>query len=299
LVVVGWPQAELARWEDSDGVVARRFVDLCRRYGWILRPEELMPDEIAALDAVAAQTGEDLVWRGSASASSGFLPLGTGDGLVPLRWEGDLPPGEPGRVESESRAWLASARRIRWEEVVEMLDLTGAENRAFQQQRDGAGLFSPIRAAYLRDKSGANLAIYLVGTRRPHALLWRLELNRAFEETVVPLAHGLLVETAADPTRSPMVASGALANGDPSALDAAHRRLFARRLLASRSRVYGRSDRILLSLAAEAPRGTTLIVDARASNDPFIAAFRVGERLGPAATRGDGLLRELGQRDPS
>jgi hypothetical protein len=297
-VVVGWPRAELARWEDADGVVGRRLADLCRLEGWILRPEELHRDEAALLAAAERETGDDLVWRAGTDGGTGYLPLGVDEGVVPLRWEGTLPPGEPARLEAESKPWLASARRMRWEEVVEILDLTAEENRAFQLQRDGAGPFASIRAAYLRDKSGANVAIYLAGTRRPRALLWRLELNRAFEETVSPLAASLLAE----PLPAILAARGAGAPPgdarDPGARDAARRRLFARRLLASRSRVYGRADRILLSLAAEAPRGTMLIVDARDSRDPFVAVLVVGQRLGRSTDRGSRLRDRLERGGP-
>jgi hypothetical protein len=181
---------------------------------------------------------------------------------------------------------------MRWEEVVEILDLTAVENRAFQLQRDGAGPFAELRRAFLRDKSGANLAIYLAGTRRPPALIWSLELSSAFEETIVPLAAAAAAGATIAPTRAaPSAIESAFM--DPAQLEESRRRLFARRLLASRGRVYARCDRVLLSLSVDAQRGSLLVVDARDSRDPFVAVLGADADLGDAADRGERLARRL------
>lgn len=279
VLLVVWPQAELSRWQDSDGVPGRRFFDLCRRDGWILRPAELSGEEAKALHWAGQRAGDDLLWRAAGGDGGGFLVLGRGDGAVHLRWEGVPPAGDPSRLEDESRAWLPSTRRMRWEEVVEILDLTAGENRAFQEQREEGNAFGLVRAAYLRDKTAANVSIYLAGTRRPRALTWRLALTEAFESSLVPLVQQALSASRYGSAERAIPASLDSLRTDPDSFEEARRRLFGLRLLASRSRVYGRCDRILLSLSAEAPRGTLLLVDARASNDPFVAVVRVKEKL--------------------
>jgi hypothetical protein len=311
LVVVVWPGAERARWLDTDGVPGHRGIDRWLRQGWMLRPDELSADECARLDALVAHAGIDLLWIGEeaisvAPASSqagstgpdgvpaprrraGLLPLGSGDGEVHLRWEGVPARAGLDHLSRETHAWLEGSRRLRWEEAVEILDLSSRENLAFQILGDPANPYYQLRSTFVADKAAANLGIYLLGTRRPPALVWRLGLVRAFENGPALLARDVL---ATDPL--PVAIPGCpVGSFGAQRLEQARNRLFCGRVLASRGRVYGRCDRILLSLAVEGARGALLIVDGRESADPFVAVLRVNDPLPAADSRGDLLAEAL------
>jgi hypothetical protein len=311
LVVVIWPGAERVRWLNTDGVPGHRGIDRWLRQGWILRPDELSADECVRLDAWVTRAGSDLLWIGEeaisvAPASSragsagpdgvpaprprtGLLPLGSGDGEVLLRWEGVPASAGLDRLSRETHAWLEGNRRLRWEEAVEMLDLTSRENRAFQVLGDPANPYYRLRSTFVADKAASNLGIYLLGTRRPPALVWHLGLVRAYENGPALLARNVLT-TGSIPAALPGDSVGSLG---PLRLERARNRLFCGRVLASRGRVYGRCDRILLSLAVEGPRGALLIVDGRDSVDPFVAVLRVDDPLPIADRRGDLLAETL------
>jgi hypothetical protein len=319
LVVVSWPGAERDRWLDADGVPGRRGVDRWLRQGWILRPDELSAGELTRLDAWIARAGDDLLWIGeeagvgAAAAAgtgagdpggppgrtvrTGFLPLGSGDGTVFLRWEGVPARAGLDHLSRETHAWLGGHRPLRWEEAAEILDLNARENRAFLVLRDPANPFLPMRSAFVADKSAANLCIYLLGTRHPPALAWRMGLVRAFESGPVDLARGVL---ATRPSAATEPGGADIAPGSLGAerLEQARSRLFCGRVLASRGRVYGRCDRILGSLAVEGERGTLLVVDARDSADPFVAVLRLGGSLPSPDHRGELLAEALRPRWP-
>jgi hypothetical protein len=309
--VVVWPGAEWARWLDTDGVPGHRGIDRWLRQGWMLRPDELSADECAQLDAWVTHAGSDLLWIGEeaiavAPASSqiestgpdgvpaprrraGLLPLGSGEGEVLLRWEGVPARAGLDHLSRETHAWLEGNRRLRWEEAVEILDLSSRENRAFQVLSDPANPYHRLRSTFVADKAAANLGIYLLGTRRPPALVWRLGLVRVFENGPALLARDVL---ATDP--HPAAISGdSVGSLGAQRLEEARNRLFCGRVLASRGRVYGRCDRILLSLAVEGARGALLIVDGRDSADPFVAVLRVDDPLPAAERRGDLLAEAL------
>lgn len=320
LVVVSWPGAERERWIETDGVPGRRGINRWLRQGWILRPDELSTEERTRLDAWIARAGDDLLWIGEeagrgASASDrggvadpdgdaglsvrrGLLPLGSGEGAILLHWEGVGARDHLDHLARESHAWLEGNRRLRWEEAAEILDLSSRENRAFQVLHDPANPFFLMRSTFVADKSAANLCIYLLGTRQPPALAWRMGLVRAFENGPAALARGVLSTIPPDVLNPgvPKVSPGSLG---AERLEQARSRLFCGRVLASRGRVYGRCDRILVSLAVEGKRGTLLVVDARDSADPFVAVLRVGDSLPPSDRRGELLVEALRIRWPA
>jgi hypothetical protein len=312
LIFVEVPGAALAGWEDCDGVRGRRFVEACGADGWILRPRDLHGAEPGLLDAWRRRIGGDVLWlaraepaapgdlRLEAASGRGLLWLGPpGDELL-VRYRG-LPPGKrANRMLDEVRAGvgesLGGAAELRWEEVVEMLDLTSSENLALRRLEDPMHPFARLTEAFVRDKRAANVGLYLLGFRPPAVLGMRLDLPGLYETEIVPFCRELAASSAVPSTLTAGDPESTSVASEPAEIrEAIERRFFARRILASRGRVYGRLDRILQSLAGESPRGAVLVVDALLSPDPFVAVYRTGGSLGDAGSRGEALAGWLGR----
>ncbi len=292
LLVVSAPSTERDDFLDPDGVLGRRFADQVRRHGWVLPAEQLSSEEIRALDRRRAEGRDDLVLSGPGEEERA-LYLGPSEGGVLVRAHGKLGVEDPLRdLEDESRTWLDHADRLRWEEVVEFAHLLPEENLAIRNLAlDSSGL-GGLKAAFLRDKRAANLALYLMETRAPRVMLLSLHLPAAQAELARDLALGaesaLPIRLALDAEQRPSLASLSV-----PLRETADGRFFVARMLAAGARVAGRCDRIYQSLAAGAPRGSWIVIDARDAAIPFVAVLRAGARLGPASERGNDLLEAL------
>jgi hypothetical protein len=179
---------------------------------------------------------------------------------------------------------LYEANTLRWEELGEFLDLTLQENTALRRLEDPEHPLWMLRESFANDKRRSNLALYLLQRGDPIALGLQLDLASIYESPVREywteiLSHELPVSLASGPSGDDLdsadlastVAVVDLASADLEVRIEAERRLFARRIQGSSGRVYGRLDRILQSLHAELSDDGILIIDARASSDPFVA----------------------------
>lgn len=299
------PEARLSAWNACDGAAGSRFVDLCRRDGWILPESVLVTAELPE----APSSGTDLLWSGRGGPSVGWVGLGPGDDPIILEWRRLSSSDAPRDLERESRAWLSGGPRIRWEEVVEVLDVTPGENLAFRNLQDTDHPLFAVRSAFLRDKRVASLALYLL-TLHPGEIGCSLELTRAYEDRAIPFFTAVVRDEASAfqsargftpedrETEDRETEDREKADRLPSwsglpveAQELARRRFFAWRILASEGRIYGRCDRILLSLAVEGPSGAWIFLDARESDEPFLAVYRIGRPLPPFHGR-ETLLEE-------
>jgi len=317
LIYVALPGVERAAFLDPDGVLERRFADALARTGWFLEGETLSDAESTGLDAWRDAVGDGLLLL-APEYPDRTLYLGPDPGGVAIQTRGEGQAEPLSRLAEESRIWLDRADRLRWEEVVECLDLTTEENLAFRNlaldedplgavapsRSDGAQLQTPaalarLKQAFLRDKRVANLALYLGRTRRPAATGLRLDLAAAHGELAAALeVQGSRAEADLVGSELPTDARGlpSLRAAAPELREAADQARFRARVIQSGARIAGRCDRVLQSLLAEAETGTWLVVDARAGAQPFVAVARKGSALGSPETRSgllSGLLSEL------
>lgn len=303
LIYVALPGAERAAFLDPDGVIDRRFADDLARTGWLIEGENLSAAETEALDGWRTAVADGLLLI-APRFSDRALYLGPEAGGVTIRTRGEGHDEPLAHLADESRIWLDRLDRLRWEEVVECLDLTTQENLAFRnlELEAGARLGTPdaltaLKQAFLRDKRVANLALYLGRTRRPAATGLRLDLAAAHGALTESLhAGGGKGETDLGTQALPTDARGlpSLRAASPAQREAASQARFRARVLQSGSRIAGRCDRVLQSLLAEAENGTWLVIDARETARPFVAVARKGSSLGTPAARAallPGLLR--------
>ncbi|MCA9726255.1 MAG: hypothetical protein KC729_01125 [Candidatus Eisenbacteria bacterium] len=284
LVYVEVPGARRSAWENADGVLGRRFIETCRTEGTILDPKSLPAGATAILDGWRRDARDRVVCRPgnparseapAAAPGARTLALGPEGHRVPLLWYGDG--AAESRLLADLRAglesWLQEPEDLRWEEVGEMLDLSREENTAFRRLEQPDHPLFRLREAFADDKRRANLALYLLRRTRPDAIGLSLDLGSVFETPVRAFWTELLEERAL-PSHLPdgeQIADAAL----PTRL-AAERRFFARRLEASRGRIYGRLDRIFQSLYGELTPSGVLVIDGRDSQEPFVAVIDRG-----------------------
>lgn len=288
-VVLRVPGFTRSAWEECDGVEGRRFYDRCMAEGTLLAADTVDPAMIAWLDhwsLALRENGPCVLWRDAAAPGTQLPPP---KAERPPHHFGDETTGfvlhaddgaQVERLVQESRGWLPDESRLRWEEAIEILELTRAENDAFRRLQSVSGPSARLvrlRDAFTRDKGMSNLGIWIVGAHRPAGVGWSLSLLSAFEEAESALTVEAFrsIETTPHASPPPSTSDGALAFSDldPVALDLAERRFFAARVAASGGRVHGRVDRIFQSIAAIAPRGLLLVIDARESDDPFVALW--------------------------
>lgn len=303
--------ARRSHFVDPDGVAGRRFADGLDA-GWLSDPSSLDASESDWLDGWASGTDAFDLLVGSSGAMSGGLPAGSSievrrptrgandpqanrgnDGTVPawrtlvlgpssapirVAWNGDRAEASLERVQSGDEPWLSDAKTLRWEEVVELLELNRKENVAFRNLGEPNHPLTRFREAFLRDKRTANLALYCLASARPAAVALHLDLASSYENDVLDLvAPALANELPRDIER--------LEDASAGMRDAAESRFFAERVHASAGRVYGRLDRTFQSLRAELPRGSLLVIDARGGREPFVYLEVVGEKMSEAQIR--------------
>lgn len=276
LTYVAIPEATLSSWQNADGVLGRRLVERFDKEGAIVRPSELPPEAHKVLAGWSAAVRHGIVYASAGNAPRTFerlLLLGPSDDPVTMRWIGMNTSQESSLLESllpGHQAWLYEPNTLRWEEVGEFLDLTREENTALRRLEDPAHPLWMLRESFANDKRRSNLALYLLRRGDPAALGLQLDLAAAYEKPVREFWTELLSD------ELPVVLaseSGDLAGADLDVRIAGERRLFARRVQGSQGRVYGRLDRILQSLHGELSKDGILIIDARASSDPFVASI--------------------------
>jgi len=250
-------------WQHAHGVPEKRAYDHFLAHGTILDPSKLSPGLVARLDRWSDLPYQDLLWleragSGDTSAafdsagSAGRVSFGATEQQVEVAWRGPA----ARRVVLEAQAdleealWLNRPDVVRWEEVVEILDLTRTENQAFRRLTDESHPLVRFRSTFLRDKRRASLALYLNARYRPRMLRFDISLPEVFGKVVEPFAENIAASRRGE-------------EGDG--------RYFAARVRNSIPSVAGRVDRILQSLYAEAAPDTWVILDARDSSDPFVA----------------------------
>jgi len=303
-VVLRVPGLTRSAWEQCDGVEGRRFYDRCVAEGRLLAADALDPALLEWLDGwsfALRERGPCVLWQDAvepgtqlpsaeaASAEPERPPHRFGDETTGFALHADF--GAPiDRLVVESRGWLPDEPRLRWEEAIEILELTRAENDAFRRLESVSGpsaRLGRLRDAFTRDKGMSNLGIWILGAHRPAGVGWSLSLLFAFEDAESVLTAEALrsAETTAHESPPPRSSDGALAFADlgPEGRDLAERRFFASRVAASGGRVRGRVDRIFQSIAAIAPRGLLLVIDARESDDPFVALWSPDGKFDPRA----------------
>lgn len=263
LVYVRVPAAEWASWRDADGVPGRRFTDTLAERGQVWTDGELAPELKTALAAAARAVGPDLVVDDAEPLvePGALLYLGPADGGFFARSLAVATTESAGSgastLPARTRTWLDRSDRLRWEEVVEILDLNDSENAAFRALGGwgAAHVTGPVegmrslRRAFLRDKRIANCAIFLLGAAEPSVTAFRLDLGAAFHDS-------LLV---------------ALDRATPAPQDEDAGRFFEARVRGSVGRVYGRLDRIAQSILLESPSDTRLVIDASGGPGGFLA----------------------------
>ena len=272
-VLVRVPGLGLQEWERAHGVPGKRAFDAFRAEGAVWSGPSLTEIEEAVrvrLDWAGREPAPRLHWWAEDAlagneATRGQLSFGPADEAVVLTWSGAAARrGALSARDALSAAlWLQRPDEMRWEEVIEILDLSRTENVAFRRLSDPEHPLVRFRSSFLRDKRRATLALYLNATERPRLLRLDLELARDFERHVRPLARKMREE------------------GEAAYLGV--------RIENSGSSVAGRIDRILQSLLAESAPGTSILVDGTDSTDPFLAywgpeparSVRLRELLGP------------------
>ncbi len=262
LILVRLSGLERGDWEHAHGVQGKRAYDHFLKSGQILPAGQLPPEFVDRLDLWSSDRGGNLLWLGEdvppkaeagGSFLSGRVPMGSIGQRVYVDWQGEVARARV--LEAipvlENALWLNRPDVVRWEEVVEILDLTRTENHAFRNLTATDHPLVRFRSTFLQDKRAASLALYLNRKHRPPFLRLELNLLSVFVGVVQPFA---------------------------AELSEADARYFAARVRNSMPSVAGRVDRILQSLYAEASDDTWVVVDARDSADPFVAW--VGPRYG-------------------
>jgi hypothetical protein len=153
--------------------------------------------------------------------------------------------------------------RLRPEEIEEFLCLPPEERRALASMtRTPDHPLWGIRRTFASDKLFANAAMLEGGRSDVERVFLVQELLYVFEEEILPWTEEQLAVT-------PLLEQPAV---DPASREAAGRRLFLHRVRSSGSRVYGRIDRVLHSLASDRRAGkrSIVVVDASRSPDPFL-----------------------------
>lgn len=276
--------ASLADWQHADGVPGRRFIDEVGRTGSLIPETECGSELRARLESLASAAGSDLLCSGCRPflAPGGMLWMGPPEaGLWVRDPSGSGADGRsPSAISYEdlgetAKLWCDREPRMRWEEVVEVLDLSTAENLSFRLS--DAEPWRALRNAYIRDKAAANLAIYLTGRSRPRLLALSLELPRVFADDLRPRTEAWTQEARPLSGANDLPPRWTPPLHADEARRSADRRFLAARVRGSEDRIYGRVDRILQSLFIEAEATDLLLVDARGGTDGFVAVL--GQRL--------------------